>query len=321
MQPKRISGFTLVELLVVIAIIGILIALLLPAVQAAREAARRMQCSNNLKQITLGILNYENQLGAFPPVRAGCDGDCAGTQCSPAGLFGDGSPHTAGTSFFVPILPFMEKQNLYDRFDLANGIWIKHDDSWIPNNRDGIATVVPDYRCPSDTSEPTILDTEGWFPNYPNVVMAIGSYAGSAGTNGPSYGADCVNVKTNNNGVFGRYRLGVAARDVSDGLSNTMFVGEVVDGHIADSWNIWSYTGRHQHSMRSTENPLNTWPGEPFCFSHAGYCANAAFASRHPGGANFSFGDGRVQFLTEDVDLPTYQALSTIAGQETVVDF
>ncbi|MBN2293201.1 MAG: DUF1559 domain-containing protein [Pirellulales bacterium] len=321
MRPKRISGFTLVELLVVIAIIGILIALLLPAVQAAREAARRMQCSNNLKQITLAILNYENQIGIFPPVRMGCDGYCPGTQCSPAGEVAFGSPGTTGSSFFVHILPFKGQQNLYDSFDFSNGPWITKDDSWIPGNRQAIGTVVPDYRCPSDTSQEKLPALAGWFPNYPNVDVAIGSYAGSAGTNGPSFGLDCKKVKTDNNGVFGRYRQGMSARDVSDGLSKTMFVGEVVDGHTVDGLNMWSYTARHLHSMRSTENPLNTWPGEPMCFAHSGYCANAAFASRHPGGGNFSFGDGRVQFIDEGVDLITYQALSTIAGQETAVDF
>ena len=319
MKTRQRSGFTLVELLVVITIIGILIALLLPAVQAAREAARRAQCANNLKQITLAILNYESQHGVIPPVRMGCDGHCPGTQCDDVDSSGN-YYETVGHSFLVCILPFIEQQGLHDSFDFTNGPWRTHNDSWVSNNRQAIGTVVPAYRCPSDGSLKTIV-YDPWFPSYPGVKMAIGSYAGVTGTYGPSYGSDCIHVKTRNNGVLGRYRMATSVAEVRDGLSNTMFVGEVVDGHIDDSWNIWSYAGRHLYCMRSTENPLNTFPGEPFCFAHAEYCANGAFASRHPGGAHFSFGDGRVQFLSEGIDLNTYQALATRAGGEPLSGF
>src|SRR5688500_11603163 len=116
-RVDRRRAFTLVELLVVIAIIGILVALLLPAVQAAREAARRMQCSNNLKQIALGMQNYHDTYKTFPPGRMGCDGS------GPGNCTGGPDIIRAGTSGFVCLLPFVEQRQLYDGMSFEQG-WI-----------------------------------------------------------------------------------------------------------------------------------------------------------------------------------------------------
>ncbi len=110
-------------------------------------------------------------------------------------------------------------------------------------------------------------------------------------------------------------------REIEDGTSNTFFGGEVVESHGLDSANIWTHAKRHLDGMRTTDNPLNTAPGEPvFHPLRVGktqkYFANGAFASRHPGGANFVFADGHVVFISEDIDLQTYQAYGTRAQQE-----
>ncbi|MGD9128657.1 MAG: DUF1559 domain-containing protein, partial [Planctomycetia bacterium] len=151
---RRQKGFTLVELLVVIAIIGILIALLLPAIQAAREAARKLGCANNLKQIGLGIMNYESTHHHFPPGRVGCDRDSTGNYCN-------GIHQEVATSGFVAILPHLELQNIYDLFNFSSGPWTEQDASWITvgSNRDAVAQRPPVFVCPSDTAEPFYKDT------------------------------------------------------------------------------------------------------------------------------------------------------------------
>ena len=307
---RRDSGFTLVELLVVIAIIGILIALLLPAVQAAREAARRMSCSNNLKQIALALANYENALRTFPPGRMGCDGwqsdVCAGNP----------GYERPGTSGFVMILPYVEEQPLYDAIkpfakgavypaspgDSSDGTTT----GWrTPEIDAAIKTRPPVFVCPSDTSEP--MRSSG----------ATGSYALVMGTRGPTYGIDQRKVKHYNTGMF-MYRTVYKIRDVTDGLSHTMFVGEVVLAHTVESSNRWTLGSRHLDSLRTTDNPLNTPPTEGVTVDLYGYSCNGAFASEHAGGAMFAFGDGHVTFLSENIDLATYRALSTRAGEEVV---
>jgi len=156
------EAFTLVELLVVIAIIGILIALLLPAVQAAREAARRSQCTNHLKQIGLGLANYEGSFKVYPPGRLGCDGSGACTQ----------NYQRVGTSGLVMLLPYVEQQTLYDRFDFTNGPWSAVNTTWLTTNAEAIAKIVPTYVCPSDTSKP-YTDS----PPSASTPAATGNYA------------------------------------------------------------------------------------------------------------------------------------------------
>jgi prepilin-type N-terminal cleavage/methylation domain-containing protein/prepilin-type processing-associated H-X9-DG protein len=329
-------GLTLVELLVVIAIIGLLVAMLLPAVQSARETARRTHCGNNLKQIGLAISTYQSSQGTYPR-GSGCDsgGDqsCGCTASSAA----DGT--RTGNSGFLLILPQLELQPLFDAFDFANGgPW-----RWAPGNtnmgeltnpaRNGpaAATRPPVYVCPSDNSEPLVTNT---FPDIGGRLVATGNYALVHGRYGPSASvpgyptSDCGTtgnigwnnpVKVMNTGVF-VYLLARTPAHVRDGLSNTMFAGEVIAAHTIDSRNIWSFAFRHCDSLRSTENPLNTPPGSPIFFANSGISppqrCNGAFASRHPGGGQFVFGDGRVAFLSDTISQATYRALSTRADRD-----
>jgi len=314
-RPNTVRGFTLVELLVVIAIIGILIALLLPAVQSAREAGRRAQCSNNLKQIALALANYENALRSYPPGRMGCDGWTADVCMDNPGY------ERPGTSGFVMILPYLELTSLYDLIDpFAKGAVYPAapgdssdgtTDGWrTPEVDQAIRTRPPVFVCPSSLTKPMYGSA------------ATGCYALVQGSRGPSYGIDQRRVKHYNNGMF-NYRTSHSSKRVSDGLSNTMFVGEIIDGHTRESANRWTIGSRHLDSMRSTDNPLNTPPGEGVILMSGGsplygYRVNGAFASRHPAGAQFAFGDGHVVFLGENIDRDTYRALSTRNGKELV---
>ena len=301
------QGFTLVELLVVIAIIGILIALLLPAVQAAREAARRMTCSNHLKQIGVAVANYESGHAVLPTGRTGCDmsthGSCADTV---------GEPYSrAATSGFALLLPYLEQQQLYDTFGFQNGAVYPDNanDSLIKNWYVGLEEALqerPDmFVCPSETSEPL-----GHFGVHPQ-PCATGNYAFVSGSYGPTYGSS-LKVKTDNNGPF-VYHLEIKLRGISDGLSHTMFVGEIIDVDDNGVPNCWMATSRHSDCLRTTENPLNT-PTKMGITNSSGQ--NGAFASVHPGGAQFSFGDGHVEFLSENIDLYAYRAMSTRAEGE-----
>jgi len=299
-SPRR-HGFTLVELLVVIAIIGVLVALLLPAVQAAREAARRMQCANNLKQITLALGAYENAIGAYPPGRMGYDS-----------VSGVNVAQQVGTTAFVMILPQMDQQSLYDLFDFNDGVWVTAQPgyTWLAatsSNREAIHQRPACYVCPSDDSEPFSQRTNDPTLTHHHLTnwAATGSYATVAGSLGAgNSGGD---YKYGNNGVF-FYRTPMKIGDITDGVSKTLFVGEVVESDTSLGSNMWTKSVREKDCHRSTSNPLNTWPGEPDALSDG---SNGAFASRHPGGANFGFGDGHVEFLEENLSIFVYQALST----------
>ena len=312
-QPR---GFTLVELLVVIAIIGILVALLLPAVQSAREAARRMQCVNRLKQVTLASLNYEDSHKALPAARMGCDTDSAcPLKSSDPNLY-------EGASVFVQILPYMEEQALYDLFDLNNN------DIWAPGTWDwsdasiaqAIGTNLPAFECPSDGER---LRYAEYQHNVPTTVqVATGSYAAVCGDVGPPaigdefYASDrtdsrgrAFTMKYNNNGVF-YYAKKMKLREITDGMSNTMFFGETILGHQMEHSNIWTNGNRGTSSMRSTFYALNTLP-EDVSLTVTTQNSHAGFNSMHPSGANFSLGDGSVTFLADDIDRDTYRHMST----------
>jgi prepilin-type processing-associated H-X9-DG protein len=308
--------------LVVIAIIGLLVAMLLPAVQSARETARRTHCGNNLKQIALAIAAHESSQGSFPAGAAGCDSggdrslECADT---PASLNPPGS--RTGNSGFLLVLPQLDLQPLSDSFDFAGGgpwQWFGTSQVQLANaarNGPAAATRPQVFVCPTDTAEPRYSHAS--WPNTHGHDVAIGSYALVHGHNGPS-GGYYNPVKLHNTGPF-VYKLRKAAGHIRDGLANTMFVGETVDGHLPATRNIWSYAFRHADSLRSTENPLNTPPGSESNYSIVdGVEGSGAFASRHPGGGLFAFGDGHVTFITDSISLTTYRALSTRARRDLI---
>lgn len=317
--PRRL-GFTLIELLVVIAIIGILIALLLPAVQAAREAARRSQCSNSLKQIALAAINFESATKQFPKGRLSCDGANYGP-CD-----GMSKAQRLGTSAFVAILPHIEEQTLYDMFGVENGgMWHNHPFTdrtlWFTDakKREAIAARPAIYVCPSSTAEPFVDKSHYAWESF--LRPATGSYAACMGTNGPSVGNDAKLLKLENNGMF-VYYYARRIKHISDGLSKTLSFGEVQEGHSAVTSNIWSTAQRLADSMRSTENAINTPPGQGTLITWGDQInkgANGAFGSHHGGGAQFAFGDGHVTFISENVDHENvYQPLSTIALGEAI---
>ncbi|MCC9607243.1 DUF1559 domain-containing protein [Blastopirellula sediminis] len=280
-MEKR-NAFTLVELLVVIAIIGVLIALLLPAVQQAREAARRMSCTNNIKQLVLALHNYESSFKVFPTGRVGCDGACSPT-------------NGPGTSGFVLLLPQLEQQNLYDQFaPYGPG------SAYPANLSTTVLSQRPDaFVCPSSIMPETVnLSGKDW---------ATSSYAFCSGHYGPDQGIGS-KVKWENSGMF-IYRDSKKIADATDGLTNVFVIGEVVDGDDQRGRNRWATAGRLEDSLRSTRNPVNTYPGLGETTSPYGIPLNAAFASRHPGGANFGFGDGSVSFIAETINLTVYRNL------------
>lgn len=304
-MPRK-NAFTLVELLVVIAIIGVLVALLLPAVQAAREAARRMQCTNNLKQLALAIINYEQALGNYPPGRMGCD-------CWDADVCKNNTDaQRPGTSGFAMILPQLEQQSLYDQFGWQKGALYPAD--CVDSTENGWNTGLADllkmrpkvFVCPSDNAKPL----------HDSSAAATGSYALCQGSQGPSFGIDQVKVKHYNNGLF-MYRTPLNNSHVRDGTSNTFFMGEVIEAHTENSSNRWMVGSRHTDSLRTAENPLNTPPTKGVVVDLYNNKVNGAFASRHTGGAYFAFADGHVQFLSENISLPLYKALATREGKET----
>jgi prepilin-type N-terminal cleavage/methylation domain-containing protein/prepilin-type processing-associated H-X9-DG protein len=329
----RRRGFTLVELLVVVFIIGILIGLLLPAVNMAREAGRRSSCANNLKQLVTAIIHYETVNKSFPPGRVGCDAfssaPCAGTT----------GAQTSATSGFLCILPQLDNMNLYNMFaPLAKGaVYPAKSDTtssgWnTASVITGLATRPGAFICASDHAQATntVLTPAAMTSSYAMVLgtSTVGTIipptaSGQPGTPATTL-ADEQHQKYYNNGAF-IYLTTRSSNDVKDGLSNTYFVGETVDGDAAESINAWPLSVAYLCSLRTTTNRLNTPTGSGTMLpvTNSGpyglvSSANGAFASRHPTGANFAFGGGNVKFTADAIDFATYQALSTIAGTETL---
>lgn len=314
---KTRAAFTLVELLVVIAIIGVLVALLLPAVQAAREAARRASCVNNLKQSGLAVLNYESAKRKFPPGRFGCE-DATGrtsTPC-PGGVAANTPEVSNAASGFFMILPYMEGSALYDVVDWeTGGIWNEFHNvpAWYDSNPALRAVCLarpPEFVCPSFVAEKVVR----WWDTYPTMIGATGSYALNNGTNNPT---SSTNVpKFRSDGLFMQTKQ-VTRKKVLDGMSKTFVAGEV-QGRGADAagsltLNIWSHAVRWGSCLRTTYYSVNT----PYELNTNSFGQNAAFGSDHPAGANFVFADGHVSFVVDNVDLDTYRAASTIAGDES----
>jgi prepilin-type N-terminal cleavage/methylation domain-containing protein/prepilin-type processing-associated H-X9-DG protein len=301
------AAFTLVELLVVITIIGILVALLLPAVQAAREAARQLRCSNNLKQIALGVLDYESQFGMFPISIA---------HYQESNWPGDGN----GLSWMVGILPFVEQQGLFNSINFRGRV---SDNLGMlrPENRTVIKTALPLYYCPSDQSV-GVMKTNVWLVP-PDVPFATTNYAGVLGPhnlgNASIFGGlpDCHNYSSYGKpecaGTFWRHShlSPVKMRSFTDGTSNTIAVGEVLPEY--DDFKYWALS---DGMWASTHAPLNWMPGvnQPW----SGWPDQMGFRSRHPNGANFACADGHVTFLAQTISAAIYRGLSTRAGGEIV---
>ncbi len=327
---KNLPGFTLVELLVVIAIIGILVALLLPAIQAAREAARRSQCINNQKQLALAMHLFHDQSKSFPAGRRGCDNIGDYRTCSLMGDDVNGQPMgRGGASGFSQVLPALEEQTLYDQLHVQDvAIWFPGTTyQWwtTPAEITDALRQRPDvFKCPSDSELPDLAEYNNELASNPRggvVAAAPSSYAMCAGSFGPPNDG---NLKYLNTGIF-VYARRFKISQITDGTSKTILTGETVDGHLAASSNLWS-NGSRVNSLRTTASPLNTPTGinggtglmDNTGTNGCSGCVNAAFASRHPGGGNFAMGDGSVTFLSDSIDLNTYRWLSTRAEGETI---
>jgi prepilin-type N-terminal cleavage/methylation domain-containing protein/prepilin-type processing-associated H-X9-DG protein len=333
MPVRAKRGFTLVELLVVIAIIGVLVALLLPAIQAAREAARRAQCTNNLKQFGLAAANYLGAKADYLPSGGIQDQKWAGL----AGTF-------RGVPFFVYLLPYIEQQTLYAQWDFKD--LTKNSLTQSSPAAQQLATLL----CPSDGVEEKVFQmptsgNHGGLPGYYGVT----SYSGNGGTR--SYYAydgkdDGVFYTTGADGVCyvrdppqpcEKLVKPVKLSQITDGTSNTILGGEKsnVDpafdaipegqrsGLLLRQWSAWAFTGGFKvtgHVLRSAAVRINYGVNE--CTTGSGYsCQDQrlnAWGSGHPGGANFVFCDGSSRFVSETVSTITLGGWSTRAGDEIV---
>ena len=285
----RRRGFTLIELLVVIAIIAILIALLLPAVQQAREAARRTECKNKLKQIGIALHNYHDVNSAFPPGAVSVSN---------------------GLSWLVSVLPFMEQDNLFEQFDFS----IAHN-SGVNNpfrqQRMGI------YLCPSGSEERADDNNNDYTTHYYGILGPTGQnpvtmvdYRDSDGTHGGF-------------SFEGLFQYGTTSvkkfRDITDGTSNTAVVGEISWGDRNGNptrYRPWTRGGSSGGSgyMAPAKNFAQQINGDDTSLFN-----DMNFGSNHPGGAQFLYGDGTVAFISENVDYGVYLSTASIAGGETEV--
>lgn len=319
MQKRR--GFTLIELLVVIAIIGVLIALLLPAVQQARESARRTQCKNNLKQIGLALHNYHEMANVFPPgwvYDASRSASNAPTNCW-------------GWSAFI--LLYMDQAPLFNQLDMNRG-FSGGLDSLGNNSNSGISgiesTVLTAFRCPSDTGSKNVVSGTGG----PGAGMNYGGRSNYVGVNGGLL-LDFLPL-TDNGGTFGNNsKRGL--RDMTDGTSNSVLIGErawqAVDstGHGPSA--LWAGVRSGTPGVLTANGaalavgtcviPLNTDPVGGMNPLGSGISDGSwhAFSSEHSHGAHFLMGDGAVRFLSQDIDYQIYGYLGTIADGNPIGEF
>jgi len=318
------QGFTLVELLVVIAIIGVLVALLLPAVQAAREAARRMQCSNNLRQLGLALHNYHDVNQSFPM---------------------NYRPVLGGTySWMQAILPLIEQQSLYSQITVGGTVALS-------NNTMVANTVIKTFRCPSDG-----LTRNGLMTNASDGggTKAVTNYKASSGAYWPWQIVNKANVRwpdgqdlnAQSNGLLfcdgfmcsnsygspasdqtpgpSNQPLGMGFvfkntlrfQSITDGTSNSFAVGEAIP-----AWSQWSWWYNQNASVATCGLPLNYKRGIDKLDQFVGqWQRNYSFYSLHPAGANFAMCDASVRFIPDNIDTSTYRALATVEAGDSIAN-
>ncbi len=341
-------GFTLVELLVVIAVIGVLIGLLLPAVQRVRESANRLKCANNLKQLGLAMHNYHGDYNCFPP----------GMICSVVDIA------DASSTGFTFLLPYIEQDNVLRLYHL--------DDAWsLKNNYEAVGTEIKIFYCPSNRDSGKIdlgPIAAQWNITLPPFAASC-DYAFCRGANG-GLSRDWSKIPLQVRGVFnirnsGRGNSsGVRIDDISDGTSNTFAMGEATGGSplyfardlanptlpsinpftgqtamLDQSWSaasvgdtshpwygsVFAVTAQFGMGDQPLDEPMNRRPctptvgsGDPSGYNLSGNDYISGFRSLHPAGCNFLFCDGSVHFIQAGIDPITYRALSTYAGGEVI---
>jgi prepilin-type N-terminal cleavage/methylation domain-containing protein/prepilin-type processing-associated H-X9-DG protein len=323
MPTRRRAAFTLIELLVVIAIIAVLIALLLPAVQAAREAARRIQCTNNLKQMALALHSYQDQLGSFPVTSVRYQGDPTCIAC------GYGAFYT----FRTLVLPQNEQAPLYNSINFSfqyspNGNWLIGFGPAGLVNTTAAATLVSTFLCPSDRMGE--VGSVNYGSANTNIIVPDSNYLASAGTKivpGNTWtSASGPTTAGANDGAMYEFRA-VRLSEILDGTSNTILLGEFGRGSNGVGQGNW-FAGWDTSVQRLTSTGINHRYTAPLPYAAFmpeslnapiyGPQSFVSFGSYHPGGANFAFCDGSVKFLKGTTDLRVLSALGTRAGGEVV---
>jgi prepilin-type N-terminal cleavage/methylation domain-containing protein len=349
---RRRFAFTLVELLVVIAIIGVLVALLLPAVQSAREAARRSECQNHLKQLGIAMHNYYAAHNQFPPNSYWSIG--TGTNC------GD-QVETKKTdrkgSCLAKLLPYLEEAALFSHLNFngdVQGAFEPVDPANPPDppepGHDAMVDTlrsmpIPVFRCPSDASP--ILSDDPKQVNGKNVgahtttnyITSQGaqktfSLNGSCNTPVGNYFNDgddltiCVIRARDTSGIFARSQWAANISQIPDGTSHTIAIGEVLPDCNYELirfgwWDSQSFYGNtsvpiNYDSCRATVPP---YPAPQNCSTFFKWNTSAGFKSKHPGGAQFVFADSSVHFISEDIDYVNYQRLGSRRDGEAVDPF
>jgi prepilin-type N-terminal cleavage/methylation domain-containing protein/prepilin-type processing-associated H-X9-DG protein len=315
-KRHRIYGFTLVELLVVIAIIGILVALLLPAVQAARESARRSQCTNSLKQLGIGVLNFESSMKTVPFNRYSDYG-------YPTAWGTSTGPGAKAWSWIASILPYMEYSDVYDQAGVPNQTF---------GSTSAVGTNIPMLFCPSDelkSNSPINRDRSRYMAGI--LVAGLTNYKGVLGSN---YGwGPWANIGTN--GQYEPWAFGdgilpaqgfvspIKFSTVTDGTSKTFVAGEQAWNESRASCPTTDCYGMGYswaHTIEATASaaiyPNLGSPGADKSPTKPDLNIHNGFSSLHPGGLNFVYADGSVRFVNDSISIGIYRAQGTIKGDE-----
>ncbi|MEM7457780.1 MAG: DUF1559 domain-containing protein [Planctomycetota bacterium] len=332
-RARTSAGFTLVELLVVIAIIGILIGMLLPAVQQVREAARRTACKNNMRQLGIALINYESAFGAFPPgyqYMSGADyGAATGYSVSQP------TANYLGLAWGALILPQIEQGNLYDLIDQDLPVFD-------PANLAARETELSVFICPTDSWSPKAFvvrdETSSPIERYAAASYCANWGPASGVVETPTNPSDDINLDATPDLSAGPFYRNseVGYGDLRDGSSNTLAIGERTNGPILDSAgnpigvpphpnfeNVWFAATRdidvpeddHGHMVLfDCEYGPNQARGE-------GTGADRGVSAPHAGLAQFVFMDGSVHTINENIDIGTYRALASIRGGEVIGDY